>query len=302
MAFSFSLKNLAQLWNSYWFKETSPEALKAYRFIIYTLGALFLYFVPGSHPASFYEIWDPISFYQLLPGPLSTTSIETVKLCWLVTSVLAGMSVGFRITGKLAALCGLFYFGYNYNFGHVYHSTHMYVMVLLILSFSKLENKPSIENRWPLALAQAYVVYVMFFCGLQKMYYGDGLLWVFSESFYLRLLMNPATPALNQWAVDGPLWISQAMAFMGVIVVELLSPLFLFKNRHRWVLFFIWLSFHFMVMLAYGSHKSFLSQVFCYVVILPIDWSKIFVQLHAVKQLLMPQKIFLSSRNEHCRF
>ncbi|MCC6138106.1 MAG: hypothetical protein IT287_05710, partial [Bdellovibrionaceae bacterium] len=225
MAFSFSLNNLLQIWNTYWFRPQTPEALKAYRFIVFTLGALYLSFIPMSHPPSFYEVWDPISFYKLLTGPVSPATITAIKIGWVISSVLAGLNIYFSVSGKISALLGLFYFGYNYNFGHVYHGTHLYVMVIIILSFSRIQNNTSSENRWPLALAQAYVIYVMFYCGLQKLYYGDGLLWALSESFYLRILSNPSTPPLNQWVIDSPLWVSQAMAFMGAIVVEVLCPL-----------------------------------------------------------------------------
>lgn len=274
-------------WNNYWFRPANRDPLIFYRFLIFFVGPIYIFFIPMQHPPSFYEQWQPISFYQFFAGPLEPSVLISLKYIWIVFSLAAGLNLFFSITAKIAAACAIIYVGHSYNFGHVYHGTHLYVMVMSILSFSRLdrfdEKHPS--HRWPIAFCAFYVVYTMFFCGLQKLYYGDGLRWFFSESFYLRLFTNPYSPPLNQWIIQSPMWVSQTMAFWGLLITEVFTPFYLFRKSTRYLIFVIWTGFHIMVMLSFGSHKSFVTQVLCYFAILPMeDWLSFLTPLN--KKLL----------------
>ena len=269
-------------WNHFWFEKESSINMIMARWLLFFCGAVFYTFMKDVHPTSFYEQWHPLSFYKLLPGPLSPSTLNTLRVIWLVFSYAAGLGILYRYTSLVAFLTGVVYLGHDYCFGIVYHSHHMYIMCVGILVVSEFIcgyskriktslDLMSTDYHWPLQWARCYVVYMMFVCGVEKLWYGGGLTWAFSESFFLRLWTNPYQPPLNQWITSQPLFVSQAFAAVALFVVELGAPLVFLGKKSRIFFFFIWSFFHFFVSLTYGNHFTFYSQILCYALF--IDWS-----------------------------
>lgn len=265
----------------FFFKPTTPASLYCVRFLVFVVGAIYLRIHSSQHPQTFYDVWNPISFYTLLSEPLSSTTLEVLRDIWLFSSLIAGIGVLFRWTAPLAFVTALIYLGHSYNFNRVYHSTHLYIMTVGILALARaphpflfstknFTNKFSGEYFWPLRWIQCYVVFAFFVCGLQKLYYGHGLQWIFSENFYLRLLQNPFHPPLNQWILEQPLYVSQVMAFFA-IAIEFFAPLALLNRK--WAVAFVvaWTAMHALVSATLGTHFQFFSQCFAYAAFLNWD-------------------------------
>lgn len=273
-------------WKHFWFKPADPINLGAIRFFICCGGAVFYLFMKDGHPAGYYKNWVPISFYQLLPGPISWELLEWIRRIWLVCIFLAGLGLAFRFTITLGFLAGLFYGGYTYNFGWVYHSNHLFVMALGILAFSRagdafrLFNKsgasaaPSGAYRWPVRLIQCYVVYMFFICGLQKLWMAGGLAWVSSNSFYHMLTANPFQSAIAVWIQSQPPWVAKIFAGSALFVVELGAPLALVNGHFALAFALMWASFHVMVNTVFGIHTMFFSHLFVYTVF--VNWAAFF--------------------------
>lgn len=273
--------NLRGKIDRYFFEPATPVGLYCMRLLVFIGGAIFFAMKRSLHPATFYDVWNPISFYVFLPGPLPSWILESARWVWLICSVAAGFGLWFRASAALSFCAALFFLGYEYCFNQVYHSVHIYIMTLGILAFARAPHSLFLsklrpesvhgEFRWPLRWIQLYVVYVFFLCGLQKLYFG-GWEWVFSDNFYIRLLINPYHPPLNEFALHGPLFISQVMAFLA-FYLELLSPLALINKR--WALAFVimWTLLHVNVTATFGTHTQFFSQCFAYAAFL--DWDAI---------------------------
>jgi hypothetical protein len=275
------MNKIAALWNQFWFKPGSELNFKLVRFFIFTGGAVFGFFVVDSHPATFYDHWQPISFYHLLDGPLNHETLKILRWLWLAFGFIAGFGLFYPVTALLTFICGAIFLGHDYNFGVVYHSHHMYIMGVTILTFSEWfqlltgKNKDRAEYyNWSIQWVKCYVVWVFFLCGIEKLYAGGGLNWAFSESFYMRLWTNPYHPPLTQWALEQPLFVSQIFAGIALLVVELFAPLAFWGRRMGVVYFFIWSFFHLAVTLTYGNHLTFYSHIFCYTAF--IDWEYYF--------------------------
>jgi hypothetical protein len=182
--------------------------------------------------------------------------------------MLASIGVLFRVTSKLATIFTIFYLGYNYNFGHVYHGYHLYLGTLIILSFApkSADNK----NSWHLSLVKSWIVYVMFITGVQKLYYGEGIYWAFSDNLYIKVLTLFNHTSFAKWILNSNLIVSQIFAFFSLFIVELFSPLSIINKKLGILYFFIWCSFHVFVTLTFGGHLSFYSQIFIYTAFLPL--------------------------------
>lgn len=258
------MKFLTDQWDKFWFRSEPGIPTWALRAIIYGLGSIYVFYISWDVSDAPYGQWQPLSFYQLLNGPISPQLLEAIHWLWLVSALIAATGWRFLFFSSLCFVSAVFYFGYSYNFGTVYHATHIYVMALGIMMFSSTSQDRA--TQWPQQLLKLYIVYVFFLCGMQKLYYGGGLDWALSESFYLRLLTNPWQRPLTEVILQSPLWVSQVLAFLALVVVELGSPLALMHRLAGMTYIFIWTSLHVFVVLSYGGHRMFFSQVFCYMV------------------------------------
>lgn len=274
-------------WKKFWFLPQDPFNLGVLRFFVCCGGAVFYAFMHDAHPEGFYANWQPISFYQLLPGPVSWNVVEGIRIVWLVTAFLAGLGLAFRYTIAVSAIAGVFYNGYTYNFGWVYHSGHVYIMALIVLALSRAgdgfrifpSKKPlpaaSSAYRWPIQLIRCYVVYVFFICGLQKVWQaGMTFDWALSNSFFNMLVSTPYQSPIGIWIQSQPAWVARMIACAGLFVMELGAPLALLGRRWAAVYFFIWPAFHIFVTATFGIHSMFFSQVLVYTAF--IDWQSVF--------------------------
>lgn len=269
--------------HDYFFAERSYTAIRYLRFLVFFGGALFFLLFKSLQPPTFFDVWRPISFYQLLSGPVDPSIVQTLYYVWLAIAALAGLGVWFWWTSKIAFVLAVLHLGYEYNFNHVYHSTHVYIMTMGILAFARTthpllfsKEKPipdmSGENQWPIAWIKLYVVYAFFVCGLQKLYYGNGLEWALSDNFYIRLLVNPHHPWLNEWSLNQPLIVSILLALFA-LTIEVLAPLALLGKRLGLLFVISWILMHICVTGAFGGHIQFFSQCFAYMAFL--DWDRI---------------------------
>ena len=211
--------------------------------------------------------------YSLFEIPCSVIFYRLFFWVSLISGFMAALGLFYTVSGKLAALSAMLYFGYASNFTKIYHSYHVFVMTLLIVGFSSAHHWLSVDRylfkykltnhyryHWPLRLVSFYVVYVYFILGAQKLYFG-GLDWAFSESLLLITLTSKQQGPLTSWFQQQSYWFVVFSASWSLIVCELLSPLALYKNRLGVAYFFFWLSFHLGVGLVLGGHWSFLSQM-----------------------------------------
>lgn len=239
------------------------------RFLIFSLGSLYIFYNSYGQILPPDEHWKPISFYRLLSGPISSITYNSVNYFWLVTSFIAGIGCRFRLFSILTFVSGLFLLGYEYNFGHVYHSKHLYIGSI---GFFALWG----ESEYSLKLIRYYAVYILFITGLEKLYFGEGLTWAFSSNLYIQILESPVQTYLGKWILDQKLWVSQILAFKALVLVELLSPLALLMfQKYKSALIFVigWSLFHIMVTLTFGGHTQFFSHFFCYSAF--INWQKL---------------------------
>jgi hypothetical protein len=280
-------------WKKFWFAPDDPFNLGAVRFFVCCGGAVFYFFMRDVHPDGFFTNWRPISFYQLMSGPISWQAVEWIRYTWLVFTFLAGLGLAFRFTITVGVLAGVFYNGYSYNFGWVYHSGHLYIMALIILSFSRAGDgfrifprkqevpAPSSAYRWPVRLIQGYVVYVFFLCGAQKVWHAGNLDWAFSNSFFNMLMSTAYQTPLNVWIQSQHPWVARFFAAGALFVVELGAPLAFLNRRMAVIYFFLWSFFHVMVTNTFGIHRMFFSQIFAYTAF--IDWRSVFGRILLVR-------------------
>ena len=194
----------------------------------------------------------------------------------------------------IAATAVALFLGYKYNFVRMYHSYHMYVMVLIIISLGHAADVYSLKRlknnikhwqyHWPVQLSKLYVVYVYFICGVEKLYFR-GVDWAFSDNLYLIIFGTPQEAFLKDWILDQPLWVAQALAFWSLFVCELFAPLSLINRYWGYCYWLIWLSFHLGVTFTLGGHSRFFSQlVAASVFLLPLLESLIkYVSLRMVR-------------------
>lgn len=280
------LKKIKESWNQFWLTPASASDLGKLRFVMFTGGSIFHFFYQEVWEIpDFYHQWQPISFFQLFPGPLSEELQGYIHLCWVLFYFVAGLGIFFRPLAILGSVLGLIYLGHDYNFGVVYHSHHIYIMSCCILSFSaadrgfvfwkKSDPEYRWEYQWPIRWVQTYVVYVMFLCGLEKIFIGGPITWAFSDAFYMRTLVHPYKTPLRDWLLDQPLVASQILSFLGLYVAEVFAPLALFRKGIARFYVYFWISFHVFVLFIFGFHVGFFSQVFAYFSLFFFpDWNK----------------------------
>lgn len=240
-----------------------------FRFIIFALAPTYIIQRYASKVIDPTQRWTPISFYTLLETPPPIEYIFYIKWASYFISLLAACGILFSISSKLATILTIVFLGFKYNFGHVYHSYHLYLGAMIILSFApKCSNN---KRDWHLEMVKYWVVYVMSLTGLQKLYYGGGFQWALSDNLYIRILILLRHTNFAKWILNSDIIISQMFALFSLLVTELLSSLSLINKKIGVLFFIIWTSFHIFVTLTFGGHKMFYTQVFVYTAFLPLS-------------------------------
>ena len=244
------------------------KKLRTFEFLLLTCATSYVAYNFNKFPADFFLEWKPISFYKLLDSPLSETSLLIGKVIWFFSLFLAGLGVLRSPLSIIGGVAGIVTLGHHYNFGNVYHGTHLYIGALFLTCFFPYKDR---NPELFLKCMKVFVVFVMCLTGLQKLYYGGGLDWAFTDSFYVRVASNPYHPFVAKLILEGPLWFSQLLAAYSLFVVEVLSPVAMFKPKFGRVFFWIWSSFHIGVTLLFTNHYMFYSQIFIYAIFLDLD-------------------------------
>ncbi len=263
-------------WNSFWFAKRNPQPLSIYRVLIFS-GLLVVYWFFWDRHESFFncELYQTVGVYSLFGIPCSSYLFKIAYWAGILTAFLALLGLGYKWTGKLASLFALFVSGYIYNFHEVYHSYHMFIIVVLIVGFSraggslsfdawlqKNSMEDSWEFHWPLQMVRLYVVYVYWIVGIEKLYYG-GFEWAFSENLQMIVFVNPQKGLLAPWFLSLSKYSVILIASWSLFVAEFLSPIALFGKKAGYFMWFNWLIFHIGVSLTLGGHLGFFSQVLC---------------------------------------
>ncbi len=251
--------------------------LKLYRAIIFGPATAFIFFKGHYYPDSFYEKWQPISFYQLFDSTFTSTSLTTLKWAWFILALTCFVTSFkatryFQTLAKLASLMGVTYLGHDYNFGVVYHGTHLYIGVALILAFAPLNHSTNPEfsgARWHLELIKFFITFMLFGAGLQKLLKG-GLSWVFSDSLYIKMALLPSHTWAAEILLSSPLWVFQLFAFMILFGVQLSAPLALTNRYIGMIYFLLWSFFHLGATYFFSIGSTFYLQIFCYTIFLPL--------------------------------
>lgn len=281
------MSSVIKIWNNFWFNEVNNTNLIVFRFILLTLGALFQWYITNVNnmieinPETFYLTWQPISFYKFFDNPISYQMLAILRYIWLASSFLAGFGFLYNYLIIISFISGVIFLGHDYNFGTVGHSNHLYIMSIGILAISSIFEKLNpikkelnqikcVDYNWPLLLIKMYIVYMYFILGFEKLWYGGGLSWAFSESFYLRIFTNPQVTPFGHWVLEQPIYISQFFAAFALFVIELGAPLALINRSFNFIFVILWTLFHVMVTQSFGNHYGFYSQIFCYMVF--VDW------------------------------
>lgn len=183
-------------------------------------------------------------------------------------------------------LLSLFVVPYAYNFGKLHHISHVPVVIMGILAFSRCGEHLSVDAwirrwrgfkniatssehyGWPIQVAKIYIVLVYFEAGLQKLK-NSGLRWFEAENMQILLLTRPTLTSAGAALAALP-WAAQLSAFM-IIFTQLGAPLALFRPR----LAGIWIPglalFHLGSAWLMGAHGNFSGYIWSLCVWLPIN-------------------------------
>ena len=271
-------------WVRFWFEPVDPLNLGLCRILFF--GAFFLYYLRydtsawGGVP---YSLWVPISFFKTLHLPLLSSSLLTmIQSIWKVSLALSCIGILTRVSTLSSFVLGLYLLGVSQNFGKVYHSVGLVVIIMGIMAVSRCGDAVSIDHvirsvhrgsnplvqrprasgeyTWPVRAVWVTFALVFFAAGISKLRHS-GLEWVFSDN--LAILLTRAHYLQDEvlsWGVDLSRydWLTRLLA-AATIVLETSYPLALFSRRARWVIvpgvFFMQIG----IMLLMGvSFKTFL--------------------------------------------
>ncbi len=271
------MKKIFDQVDQFFFKKASAYHLSCIRIIT----ALFLLvfcerYFDGLEIAYSAGNYDAVGLFKILPTLIDLEFLRSIQVVWLVSLLFLLFGFLTRFSTILVFLTSLFVLGYRNNFGKIDHDSHLLLYMLFVFCFSRWGDVFSIDSlfrpkkpvseswryRWPVALINITTVLTMFTLGVQKLYF-EGLEWVFSDKFYLLIYKNPGMTVFGKFILNQDLWVSVALAFYSVFVVECLSPLALSKKFSK-VFPVLWSSLHVGVWLILGGHLNFFSQVVVY--------------------------------------
>lgn len=264
-----------------WWAPSLPANASAIMRIILFSFALFWIPKPNFIENLYTDVyWQPVGFFKIFNGPfLTERGLTYLFYGWRIFGFLALLGLCYRITAPTAVLLVLVCTGYDYNFGHVYHSYHVILLNLLFLSLCpaneglsldrfifKLTPKVSWYHGFCLRLQMVHIVFVLFINGYKKFAAG-GIDWALSDNLLFHLMRIPGLrPSTWFLMTNHPDVISFSASV--VLFFQLTSPIVLFLPRLGLLYAPIWMSFHFGVTWIIGGHMSFWSQIPCYLAFL----------------------------------
>lgn len=250
--------------------------LQIYRALIFGPATWYIFFKGHYYPDNFYETWQPISFYHLLSGPWSQNFLDGLRYLWFIFCQFTFISLyprfykerNYRLLSVPATILAILFLGHDYNFGTIYHGTHLYVAVCLLLSLAPKNRK----NRdspydWHIPLIKSFISFMLFSAGLQKIFKG-GVDWFTTDALFIKMALLPAHPPLASLLLEAPLWVHQLLGFIILIGVQLSAPLALISPVTGLFYFILWSLFHIGASLIFSVGTSFYSQIFCYAIFL----------------------------------
>ncbi len=256
--------------------------LSFYRALLFGPATWYLFFKGHYYPKDFFNQWQPISFYQLLQAPISATLLNVIQWSWFLVSFFAFISLFpklerkhyFSPLAKIASILGMIYLGHDYNFGRVYHGTHLYLGVCLLLAFApkNKSNHPEYQNDlWHIELIKIFIVFLLCCAGLQKLAAG-GMSWFTTDALFIKLATLPSHTWMATTLLKAPLWVFKVLAFIIVIGVQVSAPLALLGKRIGLAYLILWSLFHLGATHIYSVGSSFYSQIFCYLIFFPTTY------------------------------
>ena len=238
------------------------------------------------------ELWTPVGIFNFYPKQMMFSLIESHMILNLLCVFLFFAMIGFitRISAFMSFILALLLLGYPNNFGTVYDSDCLFLVVSFVLIFSNMGSVLSIDNflrrkknlsnqdkklnlfwsLWTVKLIVALTCLFYFTSGIQKLRFS-GLDWFFSNHMAISFMHtgHPVGLFLSKFSV-----FSIFVAFSGLIT-QIFS--FLPIIYSRFVLFFLILFclFHIILDLTFGTHfdKHFIVLVFLF------PWGNLLPQL-----------------------
>lgn len=175
-------------------------------------------------------LWMPTGIFQWLSQPLnlSMATIQVISGLWYLSATLSALNICFKFSSIVFAIVNLFVFNVAHNYGYQTHSFMAFVVGAFLLSLGR-ENSTK--------LMRALFCMIFFSAGVSKLYIG-GWSWIFSDSLQNTLIRSEifhhdAHPWANSFQLHVliagyPLFCRILAA--GVIAIELLAPIALFKR------------------------------------------------------------------------
>jgi len=252
-----AIRALVGKFQCFWFPPCEPFDLGLCRFLFY--GAMFLrrgttsfYLEFGRLPES---MWLPVPLYSFfeLP-PFGSSELFALHSVWRVSLLLSALGIWTSVSTVVCGLTSLFLIGYVQSFGYYPHTDLPFVLISLILMFSRSGDafsvdallpwrrkrpcKPTGDYAWPLRLAQFVFCMVFFSAGLSKLR-ASGLEWVTGDTLLNYFVRNSvyyedvAVPLQRQLSfVLRHEYVARVLAASAVLI-ELGAPLALFSRRLR---------------------------------------------------------------------
>ena len=248
-------------WARFWFTPESPTALGVSRVVFFAL----IWILNAGYDFAGYGgldtiFWEPVFLLSGLRVPVASTEVlAALQLIWKTALVLSSVGLVTRLSTSVAFLLGLYLLGLRQSFGHMAHSDHAVVLVLLIMALSRCGAAWSIDGlirtacggdagsaverrsdyRWPTRMVWLVLALVFVSAGLTKLR-AAGFGWALSDHLKFTLILRsydidwlPPT----EWGlyIARHDWLSRGLA-TATLAVELGYPLALVSRRARWII------------------------------------------------------------------
>lgn len=190
------------------------------------------------------ELWRPRGVTLLL----GSMPPEPVIVGLQVAGAVAALWVAFAPAGRrgrrpafaVAWVSLLILAGLRTSLGKIFHNDLLLILAAVPLMWSSFSARLDGTRRspafgWPVAVATAVVVSAYFFSGYQKVLHS-GPAWVLSDNMANVMAWGAASARAPTEAIALALagsWWASRVAAAGLLGVELLSPMVLFRSRLR---------------------------------------------------------------------